>query len=57
MPHGFTHGSYVLPWIGDSLNSISKVPQPLSFLTRADGVSGAALCREISANPNALLLC
>ena len=48
-PHGLTHGSYVLPWIGE------RAPTAIILDTRADGVSGAALCREISASSNALV--
>jgi len=47
MPHGITHGSYVLPWIGE------RVPAAIILDTRADGVNGPALCREITASSNA----
>lgn len=46
-PHGLTHGSYVLPWIGE------RAPSAIILDTQADGVIGAALCREISASTNA----
>lgn len=46
-PHGLTHGSYVLPWIGE------RAPNAIILDTRADGVNGAALCREISASSSA----
>jgi two-component system OmpR family response regulator len=46
-PHGLTHGSYVLPWIGE------RAPTAIILDTRGDGVIGAALCREISASSNA----
>ena len=49
MPHGLTHGSYVLPWIGE------RAPTAIILDTRADGVNGVALCREISASSNALV--
>ena len=48
-PHGLTHGSYVLPWIGE------RAPAAVILDTRADGVNGAALCREITASFNALV--
>lgn len=46
-PHGLTDGSYVLPWIGE------RAPGAIILDTQADGVSGAALCRDISAGSNA----
>ncbi|OUS10422.1 hypothetical protein A9Q89_11450 [Gammaproteobacteria bacterium 53_120_T64] len=46
-PHGITHGSFVLPWIGE------RAPAAIILDTRADGVHGSALCREISASSNA----
>lgn len=46
-PHGLTHGSYVLLWLEE------RAPSAVVLDTRADGVSGAALCREISAISNA----
>ncbi|MBL4782389.1 MAG: response regulator [Porticoccaceae bacterium] len=46
-PHGLTHGSFVLPWIGE------RAPSAIILDTGADGVNGSALCREISASTNA----
>ena len=46
-PHGITHGSFVLPGIGE------RAPAAIILDTRADGVNGSALCREISASSNA----
>ncbi len=46
-PHGLTHGSYVLPWIGE------RAPNAIILDSRADGVSCANLCGEIAACSNA----
>ncbi|MBQ0719059.1 MAG: response regulator [Gammaproteobacteria bacterium] len=46
-PHGLTHGSYVLPWIGE------RAPAAIILDTQADGVNAFTLCREISASSNA----
>lgn len=43
MPHGLRHGSYVLPWVGE------RAPAAIIIDTRADGVNGATLCREVTA--------
>ena len=48
-PHGLTHGSYVVPWIGE------RAPSAIILDTSADGVNGATLCREISACSSAPL--
>jgi DNA-binding response OmpR family regulator len=46
-PHGLTHGSYILPWIGE------RAPNAIIFDTRADGINSAALSRDISASSSA----
>ena len=47
MPHGLTHGSYVVPWIEE------RAPTAIILDTGADGVQGAALCRDISTSSRA----
>jgi len=45
-PHGLTDGSFVLPWVGE------RDAMAVILDTSADGVNGAALCREILASSN-----
>jgi len=48
-PHGLTHGSYVLPWVGE------REPCAIIVDTGADGVAGITLCREIASISSAPL--
>ena len=48
-PHGLTHGSYVLPWLGE------RAAGAIILDTQTDGVNGADFYREIGVSSGAPL--
>ena len=46
-PHGLTHGSFVVPWVGE------RDAMAVILDTSAEGVNVAALCRDIPTSTDA----